>query len=280
MNIHIHYIFIDSNNKDGNENENENFKKIKDLHSRHYSKSSYKNVSVNYYSYNDIMKLLLKFDKTLYNIAININIKYPALIADIGRFIILYYYGGVYLDLKFIITEKFINFINNEITDVDFIAEEHPWLNYLRLGCISSFKLNDKFIKNILGKIKESLYYCFMNNLSGSTEMYRIVNLNYNNIFNEYSNSKIIKKNYTNLKFIINNREKVNKKLVRWQDTNYKIINIDFDYKLYLKNNSELKYHLTCNKYWNEGFLKSKDLKFKLCFHYINYGIKEGRNIK
>ena len=91
------------------------------------------------------MKLLFKFDKSLYNIVINI--KYPALIADIGRFIILYYYGGVYLDLKFIITDKFINFINNEIIEIDFIADKHPWRNFLRLGCISSFKLNDKFIK-------------------------------------------------------------------------------------------------------------------------------------
>lgn len=278
MNIHVHYIFIDSNNIESDINENENLEKIKYLHLRHYL--NYKNVLVHYYGYNDIMKLLLKFDKSLYNIAININIKYPALIADIGRFIILYYYGGVYLDLKFIITDKFINFINNEIIDIDFIADNHPWLNQLRLGCISSFKLNDKFIKNILKKTKESLYYCFMNDLFGSTEMYRIVNESYKNIFNEYLNNRIIKKNYTKLKFIINNRKKVNKKLVRWQKTNCKIINIDFDYKLYLKNYSDLKYKLTYNKYWNKGFLKSKNLAFKLCFHYINYGIKEGRIIK
>ena len=91
-----HYIFIDPYDINSNNENNEKFQSIKKIHSENYTDGE----KILYYNYEDIKNLLEKYDIELYNLYIKINYKYAALLADIGRYIILYNYGGIYHDLK------------------------------------------------------------------------------------------------------------------------------------------------------------------------------------
>lgn len=97
-----HYIFIDSCELFHDINNNSTFNNIKKIHSKNYTNGEI----VKYYGYNDIVYLLNNYDKELCKLFLDINCNYPALLADIGRLIILYTYGGIYHDLKCMSNKK------------------------------------------------------------------------------------------------------------------------------------------------------------------------------
>jgi len=113
-----HYIFIDPNNINDNLKDNLILNEIKKIHINHYTN----NEIITYWSYNDIVNLLFKYDVELCKLFKCLNYNYPAFLADIGRYIILFYYGGIYHDLKCISNKKIINYLDTTSNNITFIA--------------------------------------------------------------------------------------------------------------------------------------------------------------
>jgi len=167
------YIFIDPNNTNQDLFNNKIFLSIKRYHNRWYSKFNI--LRVKYWSYNDIAELLSVYDNELCDLYLRINPRYAALLSDIGRFIILYNYGGIYHDLKFIPKLKFIDELNYLESQYAIIGEQHPSCPHrVKSGNIISFKEKDDFFKNILDLIKLDLIQAAESNLKGSEAMFAI----------------------------------------------------------------------------------------------------------
>jgi len=145
-----HYIFIDPTNIHDDINDNGVLNDIKSIHKKHYVN----NEVLRYYSYTDIALLLKDFNEELFNLYKQLNYNYAALLADIGRYIILYNYGGIYHDLKYMSTKKMVDYLYTIPNDIQFIAEEHPVENYrVRNTNIVALKKNAYFFLNVLDKI-------------------------------------------------------------------------------------------------------------------------------
>lgn len=185
-----HYIFIDPNDVYSSP-KNDIFKIVKEFHN-----SKYKNGEIiKYYHYDDIVLLLEKYDVELRDLFLQLNHNYPALLADIGRYVILYYYGGVYHDLKYVSRPEFNDFLQKKQKEgVQVIGEICPEENWrVRNGniislCKEHFIFNDALqnIKNILKRVKEVPHY-------GSRHVWNIGSLTYIKLFKQYENNEIIK---------------------------------------------------------------------------------------
>lgn len=97
-----HYIYINVFNILGDINNDTILNDIKKIHEQNYTNGEI----IKYYGYNDIVNLLNNYDIELSKLFLELNCNYPALLADIGRLIILYTYGGIYHDLKCISNKK------------------------------------------------------------------------------------------------------------------------------------------------------------------------------
>jgi hypothetical protein len=149
-----HYIFINPTNIFEDINNETVLDDIKKVHSKYYVHGEI----VKYYGYNDVVCLLNGYDKQLCRLFTEINYNYPALLADIGRLIILYKYGGVYHDLKCISNKKMIDYLNSVPPDIQLIGDEHPIEKYrVRNTNIVALQKNCRFISLVLQKLKHKL---------------------------------------------------------------------------------------------------------------------------
>ena len=210
-----HYIFIDPDDISNDINDNNILKYIKKKH-----KGNYKNGEiVKYYGYYDIIKLLNNFDKELCDLFKEINCNYPALLADIGRLIILYNYGGVYHDLRFMSEKKLIDYLNLVSPEIELIGEEHPKCKFrTRVGNIVALHKNCKFIKIVLKKIKKKLKSD--KNAFGSHNVNEIGSDIYINEFLQNNNPNIYKYPLYNSGYLIKNNKIYMKRPRKWQETN------------------------------------------------------------
>jgi hypothetical protein len=149
-----HYIFIDPHNLLNDINNNAILNDIKKIHKQNYTNKEI----IKYYGYNDIVNLLKNYDNELCELFMELNPNYPALLADIGRLIILYNYGGIYHDLKCISNKKMINYLSFVSPEIQLIAEEHTKeYNRVRNTNIVALQKNSNFLRIVLQKIKIKL---------------------------------------------------------------------------------------------------------------------------
>jgi len=209
-----HYIFIDPLDilKDITNNTTLNY--IKKIHKQNYTNGEI----IKYYGYNDIVYLLDNYDKELCKLFLTINHNYPALLADIGRLIILYNYGGVYHDLKFMSNKKMIDYLQSVSPKIELISEEHPTQKHrVRNGNIVALKKHSNFIASVLEKIKTKIQN--EKDAFGHTKMFEICSGIYINEILNNINICIYKYPFQNecmLKFDHN----IYSKRKAWQDTN------------------------------------------------------------
>ena len=161
----IHYIYINANNV--YDTNTEYFANVKVLHKNYYKDMD----NVRYYTYVDILELLYEYDEELCWLFYHINHRYAALLADIGRYIILYMYGGMYHDLRFMsnINENDLNYNRT------FVAEICPNEPYrVRNGNILLLQTKHPSLDTILQRIKSELILTKLENTKGSHNMFKI----------------------------------------------------------------------------------------------------------
>lgn len=209
----IHYIYINSSNI--NETTNDSIQSIKEIHNKHYT---FSNATIKYHTYADIIKLLNEYDKELCFLFKQINTNYAALLADIGRYIILYKYGGVYHDLK-CMSDYNIESIYENIKDtlIGEICPNEP--HRVRNTNIMVKSTKHPFIDIVLHEIKNKLIKGKITNIYGSRNMFLIGSHTYISLFEIYSKKmNIIEKRLDN--FITINKDIYHKKkLKKWQNT-------------------------------------------------------------
>lgn len=220
MNKLRHYIFINPNDI-----HNKNHNKLNIIKKMH--KNNYKNnENIKYWFYDDIVKLLNNYDKELSELFTLINPIYPALLADIGRYIILYNFGGMYLDLKCIAKPevyKLIHLTKKFRKNIEVIGWQHPTEKYrTRNGCIISLSKKYNFFNEVLLNIKKKLLEEKENNNSKNL-VFSIGSKNYINLFKKYEKNKKVAKFPLHKKIIINNRKIYKMNFVRWQQTHEKL---------------------------------------------------------
>lgn len=213
MKIIRHYIYINSNDI---YNTNDKIQmSIKNIHKKNC------NIEIKYYNYFDIINLLEKYDNELCLLFKKINKNYPALLSDIGRLVILYYYGGIYHDLKFISNNELDDFLKNIKKEVIFIAEEHPIeKERIRNGNIIVLEKYNKLLDIVLKKIKKELMKGIEKKYFGSKKMFYIGSYIYIDEFMKKNNNKYIKLPFFKNK-LINYNNSINRKIKnKWQKTN------------------------------------------------------------
>jgi hypothetical protein len=213
-----HYIFINPNDILGDINNSELLNKIKETHNKNYTNGEV----IKYYGYNDIVYLLHNYDKELCNLFLELNHNYPALLADIGRLIILYNYGGIYHDLKFMSNKKMINYLMSLSSEIELICEEHPTdKDRIRNGNIIALHKNSKFLISVLEKMKIKLIN--RKHAFGPKTVYDIGSKTYINEFYN-KNAYIYKYPFRNL---INSDANIYlNNLTKWQNTYENIFKI------------------------------------------------------
>ena len=207
-----HYIFINSIDIFKDINNDKTLNDIKIIHKNCYNNGEI----VKYYGYNDIVSLLNNYDKELCNLFLQLNCNYPALLADIGRLIILYNYGGIYHDLKFISNKKMIDHLNYISDDIELIGEEHPVEKYrVRNGNIIALHKNSNFLKLVLEKIKIKLINS--KNAFGPENLFKIGSGIYINEFKCNNNKYIYKYPFSDM--VQSNEYIYSKNIKKWQET-------------------------------------------------------------
>ena len=186
-----HYIFIDPNDINCNLDTHPNLLKIKQIHNEHYKNGEH----ILYWGYNDIANLLKTYDTELYELFLKINYNYAALLADIGRYLILYYHGGIYHDIKCISNTQFDIYLSNLDKKITFIAEVSPFdTARTRNGNIVSLYKNHPLLNELLQEIKKRLILAHTNKDKGPSAMIAIGSTTYNIvIFKKYGSDTVIK---------------------------------------------------------------------------------------
>jgi len=154
MKYTLNYIWINSNNIHVNINECEYLNCIRKHH-----KYIYKNreIDIKYWNWNSILPLIKRYDYDLYILCTQINPAHSTLLADISRFIILYFNPGVYIDSDFILTEWFDNFIENIPDNIQFVSKgTHCGSKAMVSGLYTSVK-HAEIIKLFLERVKTRL---------------------------------------------------------------------------------------------------------------------------
>jgi len=210
-----HYIFIDPNDILNDINNNNTLNEIKKIHRSKYTNGEI----IKYHGYNDIVHLLNNHDKELCDLFVQINHNYPALLADIGRLIILYNYGGIYHDLKFTSNKKMINYLNSVSPKIELIGEEHPVEKHrVRNTNIIALQKNSKFLKKTLEKIKIKLIKS--KDAFGSKKMFEIGSGIYIKKFLNHKNPHVYKFPFANRNMISFDKYVYSKNIKTWQSTN------------------------------------------------------------
>ena len=151
---------------------------------------------------------------------IKINYKYAALLADIGRYIILYNYGGIYHDLKCTSNRKLTNYLLNLDNNITFIGETHPIdTNRTRNTNIISLCLKHPLLNELLRKIKINLLEAYTDKLRDPINMVKIGSGIYNrDVFKKHESKTVIK--YLMYPTYINFNDYIHNQLtpIRWQN--------------------------------------------------------------
>lgn len=214
-----HYIFINPNNINEPLNNNIILNQIKQIHNKYYLN----NEIIKYWGYNDIANLLKNYDNELYQLFLSLNPNYPALLTDIGKYIILYYYEGIYHDLKMISKKNINNYINyQKSNNINIIGEEHPTLKFrVRSGNIISLKINNPFFNIVLQNIKKELIIAKDQKYKGPDHVFNIGSDIYINEFNNFllKNNNIIKYPLEEKGLILYNIDIYSKNIKKWQET-------------------------------------------------------------
>ena len=222
MNKLRHYIFINPNYIHSKNHNKLNI--IKKFHKNNYKN----NENIKYWFYDDILKLLDNYDKELSELFTLINPIYPALLADIGRYIILYNFGGMYLDLKCIAKPevyKLIHLTKKFRKNIEVIGWQHPTeKRRTRNGCIISLSKKYNFFNEVLQNIKKKLLEAKQNNIQdGKTFVIGIGSYCYISLFKNYEKINKVVKFPLHKKIIKFNRKIYKMNFVRWQQTHEKL---------------------------------------------------------
>jgi len=214
-----HYIFINPTDILSDINDDVILNDIKKIHNKNYTNGEI----VKYYGYNDIANLLNNYDNKLYKLFLEINVNYPALLADIGRLIILYTYGGIYHDLKCMSNQKMIDYLKLVSSEIELIGEEHPIEKHrVRIGNIIALHKNSNFIKSVLEKIKTKLET--EKDAFGHQQVFNIGSGIYINEFLENTNPCIYKYPFEKTNMLQFNSEIYSKNIKKWQHTDEYIL--------------------------------------------------------
>ncbi len=217
-----HYIFIDPNDV-YNSSKNETFKIVKEFHNSKYGCGEI----IKYYHYEDIVLLLEKYDIELRDLFLQLNYNYPALLADIGRYVILYFYGGVYHDLKYISRPEMNPFLQEKMKEgVKFIGEICPEdYSRVRNGNIISLCKEHFIFNDELQKIKTLLIMIKANPLYGSRHVWNLGSLTYITLFSQNENNEIIKEHLQGV-YLDVYMDIYKKNITRWQEVEESIFRI------------------------------------------------------
>lgn len=180
-----HYIYINPNNL------NEKVSDIiKNIHNDNYINQ---NVNIKYHYYYEIYQLLQEYDTELSELFLKINTNYAALLADIGRYIILYNYGGVYHDLKCMSNNKINKYITKNYNNgKTFIAQQHAIETHrIRNTNIIVLERYHVFINEILQRLKNNLKEAKIEKHYGSKAMIKIGSGTYISGYKEYKTNNI-----------------------------------------------------------------------------------------
>lgn len=212
-----HYIFINPNDINSDINMCGILNKTKKEHRKYYVN----NEKIIYWGYNDIAILLKKYDTLLYDLFLQLNVQYAALLADIGRYLILYFYGGVYSDLKCISTKKMINFlVEMKSKGVRLIGESHPNnLKNIRNTNIISLCERHELLHDTLQKIKYALVDAKKNKIKGPREMWIIGSKTYIDLFKESELESVINTPLLAAGYIVHDPEIYSSRIAKWQST-------------------------------------------------------------
>lgn len=184
--IQTNYIFINPKNKFQDIYKNRVFCNVQNFHENHYR--HIQDVRLKYWSYAEISELVHFFDIELFELFKNINLNYAALISDIGRLVVLYYFGGVYHDLKCISNTEFVKMLKSVKGVVSVLAEQHPKQpQRVRIGNIVALCPKDPFFKNVLIECTSRLNLAWKNKAKGKEEMFKIGSGSYIDIFEKQS---------------------------------------------------------------------------------------------
>ena len=209
-----HYIFINPVDVFEDINKNAILNDIKQIHNKIYTNGEI----VKYYGYNDIVNLLNNYDNELCNLFKELNYNYPALLADIGRYIILYNYGGVYHDLKCISHKKMFNYLNSISNEIKIIGQTYVFSKEkVQNTNIVILEKHSKFLNDVLQKIKMKLINS--KDSSGPCVVLTIGMGTYMDNF-PYNTKNAIKISFGNEKFVEYNSEIYSKNITKWQNTN------------------------------------------------------------
>jgi mannosyltransferase OCH1-like enzyme len=209
-----HYIFINPTNLLSNINNDVILNSIKKKHKQNYTNCEI----VKYYGYNDIVNLLKNYDDDLCKLFLELNCNYPALLADIGRLIILYTYGGIYHDLKCMSNKKMIDYLKSVSSKIELICEEHPITKHrVRNTNIIALHKNSNFIKSVLEKIKKILVT--KKDAFGAGQVWIIGSEIYINEFLNNTNKCIYKYPFQNTCMLKFDSEIYSKNVKKWQTT-------------------------------------------------------------
>ena len=216
-----HYIFINPHNVLSRKHKKLDF--IKKIHLRNYNQGEI----IIYWFYEDILNLLQSYDKELADLFSKINKMYPALLADIGRYIILYKFGGVYLDLKFLAKNeiyKLIYFTKKFNKNIQVIGWKHPNENRTRNVGIIALTKNNIFFHNVLQNIKKKLLEEKKENKQiNSSKMFYIGSKTYIDLFKIYEKQNKVAKFSFQKNIVKFNRKIYKLNFVRWQNTHQKL---------------------------------------------------------
>lgn len=222
--LQLHYIFINPHDLNEDINCNPILHQVKLVHDKYYN--NVLGVQRTYWSYNDIAALLSDYNKDLHALYLSINPKYAALLSDIGRFVILYYYGGVYHDLKFVSKPKFVKSLHTYQNDYSIIGEQHPRQKHrVRSGNIISFAKSDPFFKLVLDAIMSRLDTAQNTKLSGSVAMFEIGSGIYIELFSEYEEKRedMMRKRF-DWRYLKYHKDIYKANITKWQNIEEQIV--------------------------------------------------------
>jgi len=216
-----HYIYIDSDDINKNINTDPTLAEIKRLHKTYYTNDE----EIKYWGYMDIYNLIKEYDEEFAELFLSINVNYPALLADIGRYLILYRFGGVYHDLKCVSNLNMISYLDNT-GEVIFIGETNPLdPGRVRNTNIVTLIKTSPLLLDVLTEIKKKLLIAKQEKWHGSKKMVYIGSRTYKDIFDIYKSDLIIKIPMVAKRLLIFDSTIYKKNSRSWQKTEEFIFN-------------------------------------------------------
>jgi len=213
-----HYIFIDAADIHADLTTHATLTSIKKIHKGYYTN----NERVDYWGYNDIARLLKGYDAQLHELFLQLNYNYAALLADIGRLIILYVHGGVYHDLKYTSDKRMITYLDKIDAGVSFIGDVCSTdRNRTRNGNMIALRIHHPLLHECLQKIKAALIVARRDKALGAKYVAKIGSDIYNiDVFKKYEDNKTVIKYCMDMTLINYDITIYRKRSTVWQKIN------------------------------------------------------------